>query len=221
MKNIIYALFFFSVSSYAGFGLETTRVVYHGNEAKTSFVAFNDSEASSGENFLIQSWVSDLTGKESDHFIMTPPIFKLSASEKNAINITKVANLPEDKESMYWINVRFISPEKKEGDSNPINYSFTNKIKLIYRPDVLLNESIDKQFKLISVKKNQDGFEIVNPTPFYININRVVFNGNDIENKGYILPNSSLALNKVKENGSVSIFFLNDLGAEIEYSYKL
>lgn len=48
----------------------------------------------------------------------------------------KVSTLPSDKESLYWLNVKFVAPSSEDLE-HVLRYSMTNKIKLIYRPTAL------------------------------------------------------------------------------------
>lgn len=69
----------FTVKSYAGFGLETTRLVYHEKNNSEGVVAFNTDK---NRNYLLQSWVEDNAGKVSSDFVSTPPLLKLRAEKE-------------------------------------------------------------------------------------------------------------------------------------------
>ncbi|HHN8366557.1 TPA: fimbrial biogenesis chaperone [Morganella morganii] len=76
------ALLLLVSESYAGFGLETTRVIYHEKNNSEGVVAFNTDK---GRNYLLQSWVEDKAGNISPDFVSTPPLVKLRAEKKEYI----------------------------------------------------------------------------------------------------------------------------------------
>lgn len=56
-------------SSFAGFGLETTRVIYNEQSNNEGFVAFNTDKDT---NYLLQSWIEDLNGEVTQNFVIIP-----------------------------------------------------------------------------------------------------------------------------------------------------
>ncbi|MCL7680091.1 fimbria/pilus periplasmic chaperone, partial [Klebsiella pneumoniae] len=60
---------------------------------------------------LVQSLISpvDATSGAKDTMIITPPLFRLDAGEKASVRIVRSGKpLPEDRESMFWLNVKGI-----------------------------------------------------------------------------------------------------------------
>ncbi|MEQ4794189.1 molecular chaperone, partial [Klebsiella variicola subsp. variicola] len=151
--------------SFGGFGLETTRVIYNEQSNNEGFVAFNTDKDT---NYLLQSWIEDLNGKVTQNFVITPPLLKLVAQQKNTLQVTKNITLPNDVESMYWINVKFVAPSN-ENLENVLRYSMTNKIKLIYRPQSLSHINIENEVKTLKWSLKNGNIVITNNTPFFIN----------------------------------------------------
>lgn len=77
--------------SYAGFGLETTRVIYHEKNNSEGVVAFNTDK---GRNYLLQSWVEDKAGNVSSDFVATPPLVKLRAEKRTHYRSQKWPHYP-------------------------------------------------------------------------------------------------------------------------------
>lgn len=206
--------------AHAGFGLETTRVIYNQNTKVESVIAFNTNETG---NLLLQSWLEDQDGKKSADFVLTPPLMKLSAGKKNSINIHKIKDIANDKEKLYWLNVRFI-PSSSENAENIIRYSMTNQIKVIYRPKQLENVDFEKIVQNITWQYKQGSLEMNNPTPYYINLSSMTVDSIDITPITYLAPQS---ITKFKVNGAVSakpqveFKYINDFGSSISMNSKI
>lgn len=204
-----------SVQSYAGIGLETTRVIYNQNDKNASVTAFN-TDANTG--FLLQSWVEGADRKLSPDFVVTPPLMKLGQDKKNTLNISKVADLSsKDVEQLYWLNVRFIPPGK-ENSENVLRFSLTNQIKLIYRPKVLEKIEFSKEVKKIIWTVNGDKLLVNNPTPYIVNLNSINIDTQPVEKITYLLPQTETGFqlkSKVSGNPKIEFSYINDYGAVI------
>lgn len=183
--------FLASSTSYAGFGLETTRVIYHEKENSEGVVAFNTDK---NRNYLLQSWVEDKNGKITQDFAVTPPLIKLKSEQKNTIQLTKIASLPSDQEALYWLNVKFVAPSSEDLE-NVLRYSMTNKIKLIYRPTALSDKKLEDVVNELTWSRSTAGVKVVNPTPFYINIAKIKINNREVEAPSYLEPRSETVIN--------------------------
>ncbi|WP_170692593.1 molecular chaperone, partial [Escherichia coli] len=92
-------------------------------------------------SYLIQSWVDDSkTEKKSQDFVITPPLFMLPTRKEASLRIMFLGktNLPTDRETLYWMNVKAIPPtDEKNTQKNTLQLALQNKIKLFYRPENL------------------------------------------------------------------------------------
>lgn len=214
-------IFLFTVKSYAGFGLETTRLVYNEKNKSEGVVAFNTDK---NRNYLLQSWIEDANGKISPDFVTTPPLLKLRAEQKNTLQVTKVAGLPADRETLYWLNVKFVAPGSEDQD-NVLRYSMTNKIKVIHRPDTLSGKDLDPAAEKLIWKAGDRTVTVKNPTPYYINISGIKINQRDVPvTQGYFAPFSDTPLSlpsSAARNAPVSVMYINDYGKSIEKQFLL
>ncbi|MER4998837.1 molecular chaperone [Providencia stuartii] len=223
MKKIVPTLllcFLASSTSYAGFGLETTRVIYHEKENSEGVVAFNTDK---NRNYLLQSWVEDKNGKITQDFAVTPPLIKLKSEQKNTIQLTKIASLPSDQEALYWLNVKFVAPSSEDLE-NVLRYSMTNKIKLIYRPTALSDKKLEDVVNELTWSRSTAGVKVVNPTPFYINIAKIKINNREVEAPNYLEPRSETVINVSNLGASsnkVSLNYINDYGKGLDSQYLI
>ena len=203
-----------SVQSYAGIGLETTRVIFNQNDKSESVTAFN---TSANMEFLLQSWIEGEDKKFSPDFIVTPPLMKLGAEKKNAMIITKIAELTDTVERLYWLNVRFI-PASDKTTENVLRYSMTKKIKLIYRPKDLEKVDFDREIKKLVWEVQGDQLVVSNPTAYIINLNSIDINSESVADINYLRPQAKTNFklkSKYPAHPKIKFSYINDYGAVI------
>ena len=57
---------------------------------------------------MIQSWVETLNGVLRSTFYYYPPLYRLDKDQQNVERIVLAGALPQDKESLYWLNIKAI-----------------------------------------------------------------------------------------------------------------
>lgn len=193
----------------AGVVIGGTRVIYNGGKKESSLSVNNPDSVS----YLIQSWIDIPTGHtEKSPFIITPPLYRLDQGQQNVMRIVRAGSVAEDKESMYWLNIKAIpSSEKKE---NTLQIAVKTRIKLIYRPESL-NEHVPEDLadKLIWHKAGRL-ISVTNPTSYYMNFNEITLNGQKIPNVTYVAPGQSAQFT-LPENvvgGQVTFKIISDFG---------
>jgi fimbrial chaperone protein len=202
-----------STPSFAGFSVGATRVIYNGNQKEASLSVKNTEDSNI---YLIRSWVS--AEKEGDKvpFIITPPLFRIEPGQDNAVRITQTSSaLPQDKESVYWINTLAIPPASKE--KNSLQFSVNTRIKLFYRPTELNNrDAISKAWKQITFSRSGKTVTANNPTPYYINMTKVNIGGKEMKEGYMVPPKSSLKIDDAPTGNSISWQAINDFGGLTE-----
>ncbi|WP_336218234.1 molecular chaperone [Citrobacter amalonaticus] len=154
----------------AGVLVSGTRVVYDGHKRETSLGIKNKDSTSP---YLIQTW-ADNDGPEGTvknpvkpPFVITPPVFRLDAGKENMVRIILTSpSLPQDRESLYWVNVKSIPASSKE-TKNVLQISVKTRIKLIYRPEGIESPEMD-DYKKIMFHQAGNELTVTNPTPYFI-----------------------------------------------------
>ncbi|MCS3770602.1 fimbrial chaperone protein [Aeromonas hydrophila] len=212
MKFLILVLLsiFFSSAWASGISLGATRVVYTTGSKQVSLSVSNGNRETA---FMLQAWVENEQGKNSNEFIVTPPLFMIKPGQENILRIMHTGKeIPTDKESVYWINVKAIPPKPKEGQGqNTLQLAVLNKIKLFYRPGDL-QVTPEKAFDSLKIEKRAASVNIENPTPYHITMVNIKIN-NQPADSVMVKPFSSLDL---RSSGTVSSFSyqtINDYGA--------
>ncbi|WP_332460315.1 fimbrial biogenesis chaperone [Xenorhabdus lircayensis] len=205
-------LYFFSCNiAAAGVIIGGTRIVYLSNKKEVS-ISINNPEKEAV--YLIQSWIQDENDKTKTPFVVTPPLFKLPANNENILRIVKIGNqLPMDKESIFWINVKSI-PQTLNSDTtlNQLQIVVNSRLKLFYRP-VQLKEKAEIAYKEIKFKQENGLLLAENPTPYFISFSSLNVDNHDIKRAGMIKPFGQvswpLPLNNARK---VSWKVINDYG---------
>jgi P pilus assembly chaperone PapD len=150
--------------------LDRTRAVFDGASKSISLNISNDNQQ---QPYLAQSWLEDeqqnkmLTGP----LIITPPVQRLEPGAKGIIRVKatgSVSQLPQDRESLFYFNLREIPPESDQ--PNVLQIALQSKIKLFYRPKALNREPGAVWQDQLVLHTETGGYRIDNPTPYYITV---------------------------------------------------
>lgn len=194
----------------AGVIIGGTRVVYDGNKKEASIDVNNPDKTP----YLIQSWVETLNGgAEKAPFIITPPLYRLDGGQQNIERVVVTGNLPQDKESLYWLNIKAIPSAPKK--DNTLQIAIKTRIKLIYRPAGLKSQQPQELSHQLTWRRNGNQLQVTNPTSYVINFNEISLGGKKFENVSYVLPGESMNFTLPAGANSTSINYkvINDYGA--------
>ncbi|HFV9237142.1 TPA: molecular chaperone [Enterobacter mori] len=204
------ALFSAGVSAAnAGVVIGGTRVIYDGNK-KESSISVNNPDTTP---YLIQSWVDTQNGgAEKAPFIITPPLYRLDKDQQNVERIVLAGSVPQEKESLYWLNIKAIPAAPRK--DNTLQIAVKTRIKLIYRPAALKGVIPEEQADKLTWQRNGDQIQVTNPTNVVMNFNEINVNGKKLEDVSYVLPGSTARFNLPKgvSGGAVTFKIINDYG---------
>lgn len=193
----------------AGITVGATRVIYPSDKNGVSINVDNPDTAP----YLIQSWVEN-KGQEKSPFVVTPPLFRLDGGQQHVLRVVLTGAPPsEDKESLFWLNIKSIPSVNKEQPGNTLQLAITSRIKLIYRP-VSLQGTPELSADRLIWQRHGNQLQIGNPTPFYINFYQVKVGGKNIPDITYIPPMDTVKF-ILPENiigHDVSWIIINDYG---------
>jgi len=182
---LLSTLLLVAATAHAGVIINGTRLVYQGDK-KESSLGLSNPDAT---DYLVQSWV-DSGGKNRAKapFLITPPLFRLDAKEDNVLRVVRTGgNLPEDRESLYWLNIKAIPSSKHVEGMNTLQIAINTRIKLLYRPSSVKGKPEEVADKL---EWHREGNDLVvnNPTPFYMNFQTVTLNGHKVDKATWAVP---------------------------------
>ncbi|HHV2006589.1 TPA: fimbria/pilus periplasmic chaperone [Escherichia coli] len=115
MATVLLLLLFacHSTIANAAVALGATRVIYPANQKQVLLPVTNNDPASV---YLIQSWIENAGDQKDTQFVITPPLFSMQGKKENTLRIINATNhqLPGDRESLFWVNVKAIPAMEKD-----------------------------------------------------------------------------------------------------------
>lgn len=193
----------------AGIVVGGTRVIYQEGKREASISVTN---ADKTTPYLVQSWVENFNENDKNQvpFIVTPPLFRLDPEKRNMLRISFTGtSQPKDRESIYWLNVKSISPSHK-GEVNKLQVNIKSKFKLFYRPDNLKGDP-KEAWKQLTFQVAGNHLVAKNPTPYFISLFSLSVGGKEIDDPGMVAPMSSYEW-PIKGSGTVKWRAINDFG---------
>lgn len=193
----------------AGIIIGGTRVIYDGNKKEAS-VSVNNPDATP---YLIQSWIETPNGgAEKAPFVITPPLYRLDKDQQNVERIMLTGTLPQDKESLYWLNIKAIPSAPKK--DNSLQIAIKTRIKLIYRPANLKGVTPEELADKLVWSRSGNHLSVSNPTPYVMNFSHISLNGRNLDDVTYVMPGATaqFAMPAAASGGAVIFTVINDYG---------
>lgn len=156
----------------AAVSLDRTRVIYTGAEKSVSLSISNQN---SQLPYLAQAWIENEQGdKITSPMAVLPPIQRLEAGSNSQVRIQgmpALSQLPQDRESLFYFNLREIPPRSDK--ANTLQIALQTRVKLFYRPTPLALVSLRNQApwqEQLTLSREGDRYQVNNPTPYYITL---------------------------------------------------
>lgn len=177
MKKIVCILAALSAVSQAAVVPQQSRVIFHPGNVRIPLLLVNNGEVP----VLIQTWVDLGTpnkkpGGKSFPFVALPAVFTLNKGEKKEITLIRSdlsADLPADRESLYWLNIYEISSVKKNTarlKQNKVSLAMNTQLKIINRPFTDKDDFRRRTQRMVFRSQLAEGEVVitaVNQTPYY------------------------------------------------------
>lgn len=135
LMALVQGMSFAHASEPVGVSLEATRVVIENGANEGHLGVVNSLQVP----VLVHSSFENISGEKSNAFMAIPPLFKLDEKRTSRLRIVKTADLPQDKESVFYINVVSI-PSSTNSSGSKLNIGLGQRIKVFYRPKDLVGD---------------------------------------------------------------------------------
>ena len=201
----------------AGVLVGGTRVIFNEKDRESSIPVKNTGTSP----YVVQAWIDSGEGNTKTPFVASPPLSRLDPGQENVLRILRLAgNLPLDRESVFWLNVKEI-PEKSP-DENVLQIAVRTRIKLFYRPAGLSGKPGEQRQQLqwaVASGGNGAVLKIANPSAYHVTFATLnINNGQQQINGGMVSPGAVLEypLSGLSAPRDLDVVFttINDYGAE-------
>ncbi len=159
--GMILALMLTSHSAIASLSADQTRYIFKGDKDSLTVTVTNNNKE---QMFGGQAWIDNIVEKDTrPTFVATPSFFKVAAGGKQTLRIILASDhLPQDKESVYWLNIQDIPPAMQ---GSGLAIALRSKLKLFYRPQSLVEGRKGAEEGIV-VEERSGTKMLVNNTPY-------------------------------------------------------
>ncbi|PSV45322.1 fimbrial biogenesis chaperone [Photobacterium indicum] len=197
----------------AAFTLNATRVVYTEGTKGANLVIKNNNEKKYGGQVWLESEADAIP---DNSFVISPSLFTLASNSKQNLRIMQTsANLPTDREALFWLYVQELPPALEE--ANQLQFAMRTKIKLIARPANLVEarEGAESQLTVAAVGNT---LKINNPTPYFFAVSSLIKGKTEFKDKALsvVKPKKAFQIANNMEfvrGDTVTVTYVDDFGA--------
>lgn len=214
MATVLLLLLFacHSTVANAAVALGATRVIYPANQKQVLLPVTNNDPASV---YLIQSWIENAGDQKDTQFVITPPLFSMQGKKENTLRIINATNhqLPGDRESLFWVNVKAIpAMEKDQKNENTLQLAIISRIKMFYRPTNLAMAP-EEAPAMLRFRRSGSKLTLINPTPYFITVTNMKAGNSNLPNT-MVPPKGEVSVDiPHAASGDISFQTINDYGA--------
>ncbi len=219
----------------AGIVVDGTRVVYLAAKREVTIRIRNAGDTPS----LVQAWLDagdphSKPGESKVPFVLTPPLFRLDPTKVQSLRLVYTHDpLPEDRESLFWLNVLDIPPRTAVNPDlpNQLELAFKHRMKVFFRPARLAGSAAEAPAQLTWKLQAENGkltaIEVSNPTAFHVSLTQIdaTAGGRAVSVKADMVDPAATRRFDLPEPlaepvGAVGVqyWFVNDYGGNVEAS---
>lgn len=222
---------FWLIPGKAGIMANMTRIIYHQGDKERSVLLANTNKYP----VIVQSWVDhgEADPQAETPFVVLASIFHLPAQKIQAIRMVYNGDhLPDDRESVFWLNLYEIPPNLHQQALNQnnakVSLAMNTQLKLFYRPKKLADFPAKLADKITFTLQQKDQEWVLickNSSPFHISFSQIVF---DSQHQRYpikqqmdmMTPPFSEHIYRFEQpfsqhNGQIIFSYLNDAGFSV------
>ncbi|PVZ16415.1 MULTISPECIES: molecular chaperone [unclassified Pseudomonas] len=152
----------------AALTLNATRLVISTDQRSSALMVRNPSK----QTWAAQAWVNTEADDTTTAvpLMASPALFRLEPGQEQRVTLNRLpAELPEDRESVFYFNVQEI-PQKTDSAANQLRVALRTRIKVFLRPARFTGDPAHRLAELRWSRGQAEGkhyIEVDNPLPFH------------------------------------------------------
>lgn len=160
--------------------------------------------------------------------MVLPPVQRLEPGQSSQVKIEglpAISTLPQDRESLFYFNLREIPP--KSDKPNTLQIALQTRVKLFYRPKAITPEKNGTPWQeKLTLEKQGDQLMVKNPTPYYVTIINATANAKSTNGKEFtpvMVPpfgQDNLGVNASALGNSPVLTYINDYGGRPTLTFR-
>jgi len=152
-----------------------TRVIYPAGLTEKT-VQFHNPDAHPN---VVQVWFDDgdreaALDSATTPFLALPQVFRMETDGGQVVRLllTDPQALPQDRESVFYLNFSQLPVSRKSAESNQLLLMFTSRVKVFYRPEALQAELPPDIAAQLRLAWRDGSLHVHNPTPYHVVVSR-------------------------------------------------
>lgn len=227
-----------TVPAHASVVIAGTRVVFPAAAGEVTVRLSNEGS----QPALVEAWIdggdpASTPDTANVPFLVTPPLVRMNAGKGQSLRLVYTGQpLPQDRESLFWLNVLEIPPRpnaKPGQEQNTLQFAVRSRLKLFFRPSGLPDDLPTAAQQLTWTLVRDGGglaIEAHNGSPYYITFSKlslVAGEASYASGTGMVAPRSSLrlpvkGLDRMPAAGAVVDYtIINDFGAAAAFKGRI
>lgn len=210
----------------AAVSMDRTRVIFDGSQKS---ISLNISNNNKQLPYLAQGWIENTEGQKiQSPLVVLPPVQRLEPGKASQVKIEAlpaISTLPQDRESLFYFNLREIPP--KSDKPNTLQIALQTRVKLFYRPKAIMPEKNGTPWQeKLTLEKQGDQYVVKNPTPYYVTIINATANATSSDGKEFtpvmVAPfgQDTLGVNVNQLGNRPVLTYINDFGGRPTLTFR-
>lgn len=199
----------------------STRVIANATAKETPVEIINESK----NTYMVQSWLEDLNGSDKNiPLVLTPPVVKLLGGQQGKLRLVVMpGQIPQDRESAFWLNIQEIPPKVKSENRNILTVAVRTRIKVFVRPESLANkvDELENAVEQLVWSHEREGrnvwLKVNNPTPFHISFGQLTIRQSGSQKETDIADRFNMSLPKASRRYAIPSSFI---GKKVTITYR-
>ncbi|WP_368877484.1 fimbria/pilus periplasmic chaperone [Providencia vermicola] len=215
-----------SSTAYGAVSMDRTRVIFDGSQKS---ISLNISNNNKQLPYLAQGWIENAEGQKiQSPLVVLPPVQRLEPGKSSQVKIEAlpaISTLPQDRESLFYFNLREIPP--KSDKPNTLQIALQTRVKLFYRPKAIIPEKNGAPWQdKLTLEKQGDQYVVKNPTPYYVTIINATANAKSSDGKEFtpvmVSPfgQDTLGVSVNQLGSSPVLTYINDFGGRPTLTFR-